>query len=137
MPTATEDPTTVLEAIRWERVQVILETRVTPGAPVDAAKLGLTRAGGGAAETMAPTHATVDGDHVTIRFNVMVGPGLQPLSAGRWTLGLPVALSGPAVLDPGTSVGVFPLVRGLYTVTPVLEPGATTAPGPPAASTLT
>jgi len=129
MPTATEDPTTVLEAIRWERVQVILETRVTPGAPVDAAKLGLTRAGGGGAETMAPTHATVDGDHVTIRFNVMVGPGLQPLTAGRWTLGLPVAMSGPAVLDPGTSVGVFPLVRGLYTVTPILEPGASDGAG--------
>ena len=68
MPAATEDPAIELESIRWERVQLILEARVIPGAAVDPATLGLTRSDGGdggAGETMAPTGATIDGQRVT------------------------------------------------------------------------
>ena len=73
---------------------------------------------GGGDATMPPTRATVDGDHLTVRFNVMVGPGLAPLAAGRWTLREPGRRSDdPAVRrSRDEPAAVFPLTTGLYTV---------------------
>ena len=129
MPVATQAPVIELESIRWERVQLIIEARTDPEAAADPAAFSLVSAGGGTTETMPPTRATVDGDHLTIRFNVMVGPGLQPLSAGRWTLRAPMIVGDAAALDPLKTVAVFPLVRGLYTATPVFEPPIGDRPG--------
>ena len=36
---------------------------------------------------MAPTRATLEGDHDRLRFNVMQGPGQEPLAPGRWRAG--------------------------------------------------
>lgn len=121
MEAGARDPVIALSAIRWERVQLILDARIPPGSKVDPAELALERSDGG--EPMLPTRTTVDGDSLTIRFNVMVGPGLAPLGVGRWTLRSPVNLDDAAVVDPATRSGVFPLTTGLYSVAPVFTAG--------------
>ena len=90
MDAGARDPGIALVSIRWERVQLILEARIAPGTEIDPAGLRLEPLGGG--DAMAPTWSTVDGDRVTVRYNVMVGPGLSPLAAGRWTLRSQVAV---------------------------------------------
>ena len=45
---------------------------------------GSQQAGG--RSDLPPTHAAVDGDLLRVRINVMQGPDLQPLRAGRWRL---------------------------------------------------
>ena len=106
-----------------------------PGRTIDPARLALVPLGGG--EAMLPTRTTVDGDRLTVRFNVMVGPGLAPLAVGRWTLRSQVALDDPAAVDPATASGVFPLTTGLYTVAPAFTPtpGSGAAPQAPSRST--
>ena len=106
MQAVSEDPAIEVASVRWERVQLIVEARTSTSGPVDPASLRLVPDGGG--EPMAPTRATLDGDRLTIRFNVLVGPGLQPLAPGRWTLDLPVAAridAGRPRARPG--VGTF------------------------------
>ena len=120
MDAGPRDPSIALVAIRWERVQLILEARIGVGTEVDPARLALVPLGGG--EAMPPTRTTLDGDGLTIRFNVMVGPGLAPLATGRWTLRSQVSLDDPAAADPTTAAGVFPLTNGLYTVAPAFTP---------------
>jgi CDP-ribitol ribitolphosphotransferase len=128
MPAATHGPATRhesirLESIRWERVQLIFEARVAANDATAAATIRLRHSGRGG--TMRPTRMTLEGDHLTLRFNVMVGPDLQPLAPGRWTLAASVVVADEALLDPRTSRGVFTLLRGRYEVTPGYEPGAT------------
>ena len=120
MDAGARDPSIALVSIRWERVQLILEARIAAGTEIDPARLALVPLGGG--EAMPPTRTTVDGDRLTARFNVMVGPGLAPLAVGRWTLRSQVALDDPAAADPATASGVFPLTTGLYTVAPAFTP---------------
>ena len=120
MDAGPRDPSIALVSIRWERVQLILEARIAAGTEVDPDRLALVPVGGG--EAMPPTRTTVDGDRLTARFNVMVGPGLAPLAVGRWTLRSQVALDEPAAADPSTAAGIFPLTTGLYTVVPVFTP---------------
>ena len=83
------EPAIEVASIRWERVQLIVEARVPAGVTLDPACLDLLPDAAGG-EPMPPTRATIDGDRLTVRFNVLVGPGLEPLEAGRWTLGAPV-----------------------------------------------
>ena len=82
MQAVSEDPAIEVASVRWERVQLIVEARTISGPP-DTTRLRLVADVGG--EPMAPTRATVDGNGLTIRFN-LDGPGLQPLAPGRWTL---------------------------------------------------
>jgi CDP-ribitol ribitolphosphotransferase len=56
---------------------------------------------------------------------VLVGPGLSPLGARRWTLGTPVAPGpDPAALTP--RVGLFTLANGSYRVAPAVDPATRT-----------
>lgn len=115
-----------LVSIRWERVQLILETRIPPGAEPDPANLELGQRG--ASGRMPPTRTTTDDDRLTLRYNVMVGPGLTPLAPGRWELGVPVSSESAPGLDPASAARVFALQVGRYTVTPAVEPGDAAGP---------
>lgn len=129
MDAGARDPGIALVSIRWERVQLILDARIAPGTEVDPASLSLEPLGGG--DAMAPTRATVEGDRLSVRYNVMVGPGLAPLGAGRWTLRSPIAVDDPRTVDLETASGVFPLTTGLYTVAPsfTLDPASPSGQG--------
>ena len=98
MDAGPRDPSIALVSIRWERVQLILEARIAAGTEIDPARLALVPLGGG--EAMLPTRTTVDGDRLTARFNVMVGPGLAPLAVGRWTLRSQVVAGRPGRRRP-------------------------------------
>lgn len=124
MQALSEDPAIEVMSVRWERVQLIVEARTGPGIAIDPARLELIPEGGG--ERMAPTRTIVDGDRLTIRFNVLVGPGLRPMAPGRWMLGTPVSAgssltAAPAVL-PGA--GTFTLEHGAFRVMPEIDAAA-------------
>lgn len=89
------EPAIEVDAIRWERVQLIVEARVPAGVTLDLSSLDLVPDAAGG-EAMPPTRATIDGGRLTARFSVLVGPGLEPLGAGRWTLRTPV-VPGPSL----------------------------------------
>ncbi len=127
MEAGARDDGIALVAIRWERVQLILDARIAPGTEVDPARYALEPPVG--SEAMLPTRTTVDDDRLTIRFNVMVGPGLAPLGVGRWTLRNPVALDDTAAVDPVSDSGIFPLTTGLYMVAPSFTPDLGSGPG--------
>src|SRR4051794_37962336 len=118
------DDRIVLDSIRWERVQVIVEARADPAAVFDPRSFELRRASGGS--RFPPTHASTENGRILLRYNVMNGPGLDPIEAGRWTLGLAVSGAAAGAIDPVTSAGEFQLVDRLLTVTPVLDPDAGT-----------
>ena len=110
-----------LVSIRWVRVQVIIDARLVPGAAIDPGHLHLHLAGG--ATTFPPTHSDIADDRLTLRFNVMNGPGQDPLVPGRWTLGARVTVR-PDIVDPATSTAEFQLIDGLFAVTPVFDVAA-------------
>lgn len=122
MQAVSEDPAIEVASVRWERVQLIVEARTAPGIAIDPARLQLIPEAGG--EPMPPTRATVAGDRLTIRFNVLVGPGLAPLAPGRWTLGTPVT-GGPSMAAADSEVlagvGTFALEHGSQRVTPGID----------------
>jgi len=121
MADRTQEAAIELVSIRWERVQVIVDARAAPGAAIDPAAFELRLAGRGT--TFPPTHQAIEGDRLTLRYNVMNGPGLDPLEPGHWTLGARVT-AVPDALDPQTSVGTFQLVDRLFTVAPSVDAGA-------------
>lgn len=112
------EPAIEVAAIRWERVQLIVEARVPDGVTFDVSHLDLVPDTGG--ETMPPTHATIDGHHLRVRFNVLVGPGLEPMGAGRWTLRNPV-IPGPTLSMDHVKAGTFTLAPGSYRMTPLID----------------
>ena len=119
MQAVSEDPAIEVASVRWERVQLIAEWRVTTSFQVDPARLRLVPEGGG--EPMAPTRTTVDGDRLTLRFNVLVGPGLMPLTPGRWTLDVPVVAGATLAAAGSPGIGAFALERGTERVTPHID----------------
>src|SRR6187397_1170092 len=118
----SEDPAIEVASVRWERVQLIVDARTISGTPVDTTSLRLVPEAGG--EPMTPTRATVDGDRMTIRFNVLVGPGLQPLAPGRWTLDMPVVPAPTLAAADPTGTGTFALELGTERVTPRIDTAA-------------
>ncbi|MEX2185112.1 MAG: CDP-glycerol glycerophosphotransferase family protein [Chloroflexota bacterium] len=89
----------------WERIQITLRFRPTDGPPIAPSTLRLRLVGApgrgipgvlmrllgrsspaGPPPESPPARATLDGDVVVARFNVMQGPGQEPLAAGRWEL---------------------------------------------------
>jgi CDP-glycerol glycerophosphotransferase (TagB/SpsB family) len=76
-------PELSLDELAWRRVQVLLRVHPADALP-DPGALRLRHRSVHA--TMAPTGWVIDGDDLTVRFNVMQGPGQQPLAAGRWIL---------------------------------------------------
>ncbi len=127
--TRADRPTIEIETLDWERIQLVVRARVHPGAPIDPSTVRLEPED--RVETaMRPTRAWLHADELYLRFNVMQGPGQQPLAPGRW------ALSSSASPDlPATQIGVtngrafdinahereFPLSRGLYRVQPAVD----------------
>lgn len=89
---ASEPPRLRLEAIRWQRIQLVfaLAPAGSPGV-VTGAKLALVRVEGpgapvGRADGMPATHAGWQDGALVVRFNVMQGPGQVPLATGTWRL---------------------------------------------------
>lgn len=80
---------------RRERVPVIIEGRIRRGATIAPGGPDLRHAVTGL--RMPPTHATIDGDRVRLRYNVIIRPGQQPLEPGHWDL------EGPVIDGRGTS----------------------------------
>ncbi len=133
-----------LLTLAWERVQWVIEARATraaDGATASAAASDpaayrlrhedVAPAGTGLLE-MAPTHATREGDHIRLRFNVMQGPGQIPLAPGRWRLvrngtadsaATPVVIADPGSVDPARDAGAFTLDRGEFRAVPSVDPG--------------
>lgn len=85
-----------LISLEWLRVQLIV--RIDPGAgdSVDGARLRLARPD---RPPMAPTRASRENSVVCARFNVIQGPGQQPLAAGRWTLAQVSDAGAPVPLE--------------------------------------
>ncbi len=127
-------PELILDDLAWERVQLLLRVRPGPR-PIEPGELRLRRRGGPGSDVMAPTSVRPDGDGWVIRFNVMQGTDLMPLAFGEWRLevleranrratrAVRVAIDG--VGRPGCAVGEFELIRGVYTVTPRVDPAGT------------
>lgn len=117
------EPAIEVDAIRWERVQLIVEARVPAGTAVDLSQLDLVPDTGG--EAMPPTHATIEGDRLKARYNVLVGPGLAPMRAGRWTLRTTV-IPGSSLPAERPAVGSFTLADGTSRVAPAVDATART-----------
>ncbi|MDH5244610.1 MAG: CDP-glycerol glycerophosphotransferase family protein [Chloroflexota bacterium] len=128
-----EDSGPRLEIIEmhWERVQLVLSARVPAGADgIDPAELVLRRVPGvadvdDARLAMSPTRVREAEDVLTIRWNVMAGPGQMPLDPGRWRLevsGSPIRVSGGSP-EPGTVAARFAYARGEIVVVPTIGSG--------------
>ena len=118
------EPAIEVDAIRWERVQLIVEARAPAGVTLDLSRLDLVPDAAGG-EAMPPTRATIDGDRLTARFNVLVGPG--PGAAGRRPLDAPDrGRPGPSLPTVRPEPGSFTLTNGSYRMTPAVDATART-----------
>jgi len=135
-----------LISLEWLRVQLIV--RIDPGGgSFDAGRLGLARPD---RPPMPPTRVSRAGGVVCARFNVIQGPGQQPLEEGRWTLvqasdhgpTVPLDLRFPTDFGPACEALQIPHGASTYVVTPSragatlrlgveLRPNGTAAPRPP------
>jgi CDP-glycerol glycerophosphotransferase (TagB/SpsB family) len=121
----------------WTRIQLILRMRALDTDPVDPAEVrlqGPSRPGrrrdvlGG--ELVPPARVWLEGDVLHVRINVMLGPGRVPFPDGPWSLVLAGHEGGsirPLVVSAAgqgpVPAGVFSLVRGRYSVTPIVAAG--------------
>ena len=122
MQAVSDAPAIEVASVHWERVQLIVEARTAPGIAIDPAQLELVPDTGG--EPMAPTRATVADDHLTARFNMLVGPGLKPLAPGRWRLRSPVTPGTSLIAAGPPGAGTFTLEHGSLRVTPAVDAAA-------------
>ena len=124
-------PALAIASIRWERIQLEVDARSVAGGELTPDRLRLDHVDGPG--RVAPTEATISGDRIRLRINVMQGPGLQPLAAGRWRLVttttdephgpvVPLPIETPAPVDPVRDGVTFRLRRGAYVVTPMVTP---------------
>jgi CDP-ribitol ribitolphosphotransferase len=120
-------PVATLDGIGWERIQLVVRLR-----PADGASLGdvqLVRTDPGPAEPMRPTWRGVDGEATIARFNVMLGPGQQPLDGGTWVLHAgdgddgtgPLRIEGADVVEVFLAERTFAYRGGRYRVAPCVE----------------
>jgi CDP-ribitol ribitolphosphotransferase len=122
-------PAIRIVSIEWQRIQVIVRLHPMTGGPLDPQALRLMHASP-LHRAMPPTHGSVDGDDVVLRFNVMQGPGQMPLSPGRWRLvvanpghrSIPLEVADRGPLDPARDGARFSLSRGDYRVVPRVDP---------------
>ena len=127
---SADRPIIEIQTLDWERIQLVVHARIGPGAQVDPRTIRLEPED--PIETaMRPTRISLEAGELYLRFNVMQGPGQQPLATGRWVL-----TSRPAPDLPSTPIGVangraldtyahgreFPLRRGTYRVQPAIDP---------------
>lgn len=128
--TSADRPTIEIQSLAWERIQLVVRARIRAGASVDSATVRLEPED--RVETaMRPTRASLQADELYLRFNVMQGPGQQPLAAGRWVLtlrptpelpGTPIGVANGRAIDTYAHGREFPLRRGMYRVQPAIDP---------------
>lgn len=112
-----------LVSVEWRRVQLIVRIGGGGRDSLDPTRLRLARAGG---PSMSPTRVSRAGGVVCARFNVIQGPGQQPLEEGRWTLAqesdggaaVPLELRFPADFGPACEALQIPLGGRTYVATP-------------------
>ena len=98
-----------VEALRWQRIQLIARLRPVGGRPdVAAVSLALVRldegvpgasSGGRTADRMPPTRARWEGTDLVSRFNFMQGPRQLPLAPGSWRVVATTPTTGAATED--------------------------------------
>jgi CDP-glycerol glycerophosphotransferase (TagB/SpsB family) len=125
---AVDRPAIEILALKWERIQLIVRARSIARPLLEARDLRLQPDGTDRAP-MPPTHAATHGDELFLRWNVMQGPGQQPLTSGRWTMvaassdgPAPVRIADPQAVDTRATRAEFALARGTYSVQPVIDP---------------
>jgi CDP-ribitol ribitolphosphotransferase len=118
-----------LEAIGWERIQLILQLAGGDGRLDDPRLEHRSGEGGEPRDPMRPTWQGFDdeGRHL-LRFNIMLGPGQAPLARGYWQLtGGPGGSSAPIAIGWSDPVEVFLAERtfryrgGRYRVAPRVD----------------
>jgi CDP-ribitol ribitolphosphotransferase len=123
---AVDRPSIEILALEWERIQLVVRARRCPGPRLEARDLRL-RLDGREPACMPPNHAATDGDQLFVRWNVMQGPGQQPLSPGRWTMvgpggdGVPIRVRDRQAVDTSAAGAEFVLARGSYRVQPLID----------------
>lgn len=123
---------TTLQAIGWERIQLVVRLA---GAVLDLEELALLRVPDAdgepvAPESMAPTWQRREDDGTWIaRFNVMLGPGRAPLAPGRWVLAAgsggvlgAVRIGRHDLVDVFLAERTFGYRGGRYRVAPRVDP---------------
>jgi CDP-ribitol ribitolphosphotransferase / teichoic acid ribitol-phosphate polymerase len=121
------EPAIDIQAIRWERINLVIEARVVAGGAgdhLDPPSLRLVHAEGDG--ELPLTHASAVDGCLTLRINVMQGPDLQPLTPGHWRLVGGRASVGVRVADPGRLASPalavsFRVRRGLFSARPMLD----------------
>jgi len=131
---STRDQGPALLSLAWLRVQVIV--RLDPGGndALDPSALRLIRPDQPPVPPTRATRAAGPDASLCARFNVIQGPGRQPLAEGRWTLArmtddgtaVPLELRFPAGLAPAAEALEIPVGARTYVVTPRFD-GATLA----------
>jgi CDP-ribitol ribitolphosphotransferase / teichoic acid ribitol-phosphate polymerase len=131
--TSTADVALDLVSVDWERIQVTLRARLG-GRTLEEVHRFRLECRDGHHQVMAPTRAWVDGETLALRFNVMQGPGQDPLAPGLWTLtvaptaggtsgrGRPVRIGEEAAVDPDRLEGRFEVDEGTYRAVPSVDP---------------
>jgi CDP-ribitol ribitolphosphotransferase len=119
-------PAIDVASVRWERTGLHLDARPASGTRIDPATLRLASANGSG--SLRPTGASVEDGLLRIRINVMQGADLQPLTPGRWVLGVdggvraPLRVAHPDAVDPGRHAAAFRVRRGVFHATPTVTP---------------
>ncbi len=75
-----------LVGLEWERVQLLVGIQEAASDRSEPGSLRLTRTGRRSTDTFEPTGQERSGDRLSLRFDVIRGPGRRPLGRGRWTL---------------------------------------------------
>ncbi len=107
------EPLAEVVDLSWTRIQLHLRIRHGAASGVDDLRGARLVADSG---SMPATHVDIDGTEATIRFNVMQGPGQQPLAPGLWHLEPPVRLAQG--VDPATAGARWVIGRQVYEVSP-------------------
>jgi CDP-ribitol ribitolphosphotransferase / teichoic acid ribitol-phosphate polymerase len=111
-----------LLAIRWERIQLIIEARSI--SPVSPGPLEIALIHPDAEQRVRATRASLTDGRLYARFNVMAGPDQQPLEAGAWTLDARVVRPERGSPDLSQVERTFPIPGLIYRVVPRLDDAA-------------
>lgn len=126
-PMDSDRPSIEIVSLAWERIQLIIRSRLCSGV-VSPASVRLEPSDH-PEEATPPTRASLDGDSLLIRFNVMQGPGQLPLHPGRWLLTTeldgrraPIRIVNPAAVVGGVRQTLeLALSRGWFRAAPTAD----------------